>query len=101
MAALRDSVTFCSAAANVVTDGTAHKRSSCWTRKPRLRCFGRPCHSNEHYGNMVTYLRLKGIVPPTSDPPKAGSKLYFDLGTASGDHESNWLRLVKDSMFSW
>jgi uncharacterized damage-inducible protein DinB len=23
-------------------------------------------HSNEHYGNMVTYLRTKGIVPPAS-----------------------------------
>lgn len=23
-------------------------------------------HTDEHYGNMVTYLRLKGIVPPTS-----------------------------------
>ncbi len=24
-------------------------------------------HMDEHYGNMVTYLRLKGIVPPTSE----------------------------------
>jgi uncharacterized damage-inducible protein DinB len=24
-------------------------------------------HTNLHYGNMVTYLRLKGIVPPSSD----------------------------------
>jgi uncharacterized damage-inducible protein DinB len=23
-------------------------------------------HTNEHYGNLVTYMRLKGIVPPTS-----------------------------------
>ena len=32
-------------------------------------------HTDEHYGNMVTYLRMKGIVPPTSEnqpaqPPK-------------------------------
>lgn len=26
-------------------------------------------HSQEHYGNLVTYLRLKGIVPPSSEPP--------------------------------
>ncbi|HEX4594286.1 MAG TPA: DinB family protein [Bryobacteraceae bacterium] len=28
-------------------------------------------HNNEHYGNMVTYLRIKGIVPPSSErrPP--------------------------------
>lgn len=24
-------------------------------------------HADEHYGNMVTYLRLKGIVPPSSE----------------------------------
>jgi uncharacterized damage-inducible protein DinB len=23
-------------------------------------------HANEHYGNLVTYMRIKGIVPPTS-----------------------------------
>lgn len=27
-------------------------------------------HTDEHYGNMVTYLRLKGIVPPTSEGKK-------------------------------
>ncbi|MFN8060954.1 MAG: DinB family protein [Vicinamibacterales bacterium] len=25
-------------------------------------------HDFEHYGNMVTYMRLKGIVPPSSQP---------------------------------
>jgi uncharacterized damage-inducible protein DinB len=25
-------------------------------------------HTTEHYGNLVTYMRLKNIVPPTSDP---------------------------------
>jgi uncharacterized damage-inducible protein DinB len=25
-------------------------------------------HDFEHYGNMVTYLRMKGIVPPSSEP---------------------------------
>ena len=25
-------------------------------------------HNNEHYGNIVTYLRLKGMVPPSSQP---------------------------------
>jgi uncharacterized damage-inducible protein DinB len=23
-------------------------------------------HANEHYGNLVTYLRAKGLVPPTT-----------------------------------
>jgi uncharacterized damage-inducible protein DinB len=32
-------------------------------------------HNDEHYGNMVTYLRIKGIVPPSSErPPPAPTK---------------------------
>jgi uncharacterized damage-inducible protein DinB len=27
-------------------------------------------HNSEHYGNFVTYLRLKGLVPPSSQPGK-------------------------------
>jgi uncharacterized damage-inducible protein DinB len=27
-------------------------------------------HDNEHYGNMITYLRIKGIVPPSSTPTR-------------------------------
>ena len=25
-------------------------------------------HTLEHYGNLVTYLRMKDVVPPTSEP---------------------------------
>jgi len=28
-------------------------------------------HEFEHYGNMVTYMRVKGLVPPSSEPPPA------------------------------
>jgi len=29
-------------------------------------------HNLEHYGNLVTYMRLKNIVPPSSEaPPQA------------------------------
>jgi uncharacterized damage-inducible protein DinB len=32
-------------------------------------------HNMEHYGNLVTYMRLKGIVPPSSTPrPPAAKK---------------------------
>ncbi len=27
-------------------------------------------HNNEHYGNIVTYLRLRGLVPPSSQLPR-------------------------------
>lgn len=30
--------------------------------------FGNTSHSFEHYGNLVTLLRLNGMVPPSSDP---------------------------------
>jgi hypothetical protein len=29
---------------------------------------GNALHMIEHYGNLVTYMRLKNIVPPTSEP---------------------------------
>ena len=37
--------------------------------QPRLMVFAfNNSHLNEHYGNLVTYMRLKGIVPPSSEP---------------------------------
>jgi uncharacterized damage-inducible protein DinB len=39
------------------------------TKHPRLSVlFFNTSHAWEHYGNVVTYLRLKGIVPPSSEP---------------------------------
>ena len=36
---------------------------------PRLRVLvDNVSHTNEHYGNIVTYLRIKGLVPPSSAP---------------------------------
>lgn len=29
---------------------------------------GNAAHNSEHYGNIVTYLRIKGMVPPSSQP---------------------------------
>jgi uncharacterized damage-inducible protein DinB len=31
-------------------------------------------HNNEHYGNMVTYMRLKGQVPPSTERAQAPKK---------------------------
>ena len=36
------------------------------------RC--RPTHGNEMYGTMSGYLRLKGIVPPTTERQNAATK---------------------------
>ena len=31
-------------------------------------------HNYEHYGNLVTYMRIKGVVPPSSEPRPAPAK---------------------------
>jgi uncharacterized damage-inducible protein DinB len=31
-------------------------------------------HTMEHYGNLVTYLRMKGLVPPSSEKPMPATK---------------------------
>jgi len=39
--------------------------------QPRTRFFAltmNAVHVSEHYGNLVTYLRMKGMVPPSSQP---------------------------------
>jgi hypothetical protein len=35
----------------------------------RFGAGGEGSRAFEHYGNMVTYVRLKGVVPPSSEPP--------------------------------
>jgi hypothetical protein len=43
-------------------------------RVPRITVmFSNTGHAWEHYGNLVTYMRLKGIVPPSSEP-RTGSR---------------------------
>jgi len=41
-------------------------------------------HGFEHYGNLVTYMRMKGLVPPSSEPqpaaPKAAEKSEPKVG---------------------
>jgi uncharacterized damage-inducible protein DinB len=39
---------------------------------PRAALFtGNTSHSNEHYGNLVTYMRLNGLVPPSTERAQA------------------------------
>jgi len=33
----------------------------------KFACFN-ASHNLEHYGNLVVYMRTKGIVPPSSEP---------------------------------
>ena len=68
--ALRDAFAYCSRAYDTLTDADA---------KETVKAFGQErnklgvlwfnaSHNLEHYGNLVVYMRIKGIVPPSSDP---------------------------------
>jgi len=71
--ALKDAVAYCNNKAYAgMTDAKAAEMTKMMGRdSPRLTVLSlNTAHSDEHYGNMVTYLRLKGIVPPTSEPAR-------------------------------
>jgi uncharacterized damage-inducible protein DinB len=43
--------------------------------RPRVTLlFFNASHAWEHYGNVVTYMRLKGLVPPSSEPRKPAAE---------------------------
>jgi uncharacterized damage-inducible protein DinB len=51
-----------------VTTGNAPNQQT----MPRAALFaGNTSHSNEHYGNLVTYMRLNGLVPPSTERAQA------------------------------
>lgn len=72
IAALKDSDAYCDATFASLTDAHAAEQLKLWGQS-RTRLTGLTMlafHGYEHYGNMVTYMRLKGLVPPTSEPRK-------------------------------
>ena len=73
--ALKDGVAYCNKAFDGMTDAKGSEMMKFLNfniAKLTLLSIN-TAHTDEHYGNMVTYLRLKGIVPPTSEnpPPQA------------------------------
>lgn len=68
--AVADSHAYCDGAYTAVTDATAGQMvanpfgSGQSPRSSQL--IGNIGHVNEHYGNLVTYFRIKGMVPPSS-----------------------------------
>jgi uncharacterized damage-inducible protein DinB len=66
--ALADSVTYCDGVFAAATDATANEQVEMFGSKfKKLGALElNVTHDNEHYGNFVTYMRLKGHVPPTS-----------------------------------
>jgi uncharacterized damage-inducible protein DinB len=73
LAALKKSIAYCEQAFDGTTDanGTTAVRAGASSTLQKLMVLNlNVSHSWEHYGNLVTYMRLKGIVPPTSEPSK-------------------------------
>jgi uncharacterized damage-inducible protein DinB len=66
--ALADALAFCDAQLNGMTDAKGAEMVDFFGGKqPRLAVFAfNTAHDFEHYGNLVTYMRLKGMVPPSS-----------------------------------
>ena len=74
IAALKEGVSYC----NTVFDGMTDQKGIetvpfYFGPSPRLSVlYFAVTHTYEHYGNLVTYMRLKNIVPPSSEPAKPG-----------------------------
>jgi uncharacterized damage-inducible protein DinB len=68
--ALKEAFTYCDKAYDGMTDATASQMMKFFGREtPKLGVLAfSNMHDYEHYGNMVTYMRLKHIVPPSSEP---------------------------------
>ena len=70
IAALNDALAYCDKAYNTMTDavGVQVVKGGAY-EMPRLGWLSiNLSHSSLHYGNLVTYMRLKNIVPPSSEP---------------------------------
>ena len=70
--ALKDAFAYCDQAYDGMTDaqaGAPVKMFGGEQAKVTVLTFN-TSHTNEHYGNIVTYLRIKGLVPPLSEGRK-------------------------------
>ncbi|MEO8194332.1 MAG: DinB family protein [Gemmatimonadales bacterium] len=74
VAAIKASNAYC-ARAYAQTDAAAGAGMTKLFGQDRTRMYAlimNATHDSEHYGNIVTYLRVKGMVPPSSQPAPAG-----------------------------
>jgi uncharacterized damage-inducible protein DinB len=68
LAALDESFAYCDSSYDALTDAKAAESIKFFNReRPRAGALNvNISHDWEHYGNLVTYMRIKGLVPPTS-----------------------------------
>jgi uncharacterized damage-inducible protein DinB len=71
IAALKDAFAYCDKAYDGMTDASATQMVKLFGNDaPKLDVLTvNNMHNMEHYGNLVTYMRLKNIVPPSSEQP--------------------------------
>ena len=77
VSALKEAVAYCNKAYDGMTDakGAEVVKMMNYNVAKLTVLSVNTAHTDEHYGNMVTYLRLKGIVPPSSEKrPAQGQK---------------------------
>ena len=69
VSAIKDAVAYCSKTFDGMTDEKGSQMVKFFNfNLAKLTLLSlNTAHSDEHYGNMVTYMRLKKIVPPTSE----------------------------------
>jgi uncharacterized damage-inducible protein DinB len=74
--ALKEAFAYCDAAYAKLTDaGAADMVAFGGMRITKLGAMDfNTAHNMEHYGNLVTYMRIKGIVPPSSEQQPAAAK---------------------------
>lgn len=67
--ALNEGFAFCDAAYDGMTDAKAAEMVSFFggSRTKLAVLYFNAAHLNEHYGNIATYLRIKNLVPPSSE----------------------------------
>ena len=67
--ALNDAVAYCDAVYGGMTDAAAMELVKAGQNLvPKARyLITNISHDNEHYGNLVTYMRIKGLVPPSTE----------------------------------
>ena len=68
--ALQESNAYCDAVYATFKDDSKNTQPTAPNRRdtPFGSLLMNVTHDSEHYGNIVTYLRMKGLVPPSSQP---------------------------------
>jgi uncharacterized damage-inducible protein DinB len=74
--AMQDSIAACDGVYGTATDESLVKMTKVGQNEiaPVNWLWSNISHSNEHYGNMTTYMRLKGLVPPSTERAQAPRK---------------------------